>query len=87
MAIRFLCSGFDDRFPMLQHEFANDIKLGMPFSVCDLDPDFWPVIVMAYCCSDAMYFVRLRIRNCITPSLVVPIEAKIGPQTGISFEP
>lgn len=43
--------------------------------------------VVAYFCSDAMYFVRLRMRNCIKPSLVVPIEAKIGPQTGISFEP
>jgi hypothetical protein len=43
--------------------------------------------VVAYCCSDAMYFVRLRIRNCTTPSLFVPIAPKIGPQTGISFEP
>ena len=43
--------------------------------------------VVAYCCSDAMYFVRLRIRNCTTPSLFVPIASKIGPQTGISFEP
>lgn len=43
--------------------------------------------VVAYCCSDAMYFVRLRIRNCIEPSLVVAIDAKIEPQTGISLEP
>ena len=40
-----------------------------------------------FCCSDAIYFVRLRTRSCATPSLVVPIARKIGPQTGISLDP
>ena len=40
-----------------------------------------------FCWSEAMYLVRLRIRSCIEPSLVVPIDAKIEPQTGMSLEP
>lgn len=40
-----------------------------------------------YRCSDAMYFVRLRMRSCTEPSLVVPMVAKSEPQTGMSLEP
>jgi hypothetical protein len=40
-----------------------------------------------FTCSDSMYLVRLLMRIVTMPGGELPTDDKIGPQTGISFDP